>query len=70
MGLLVHPTKPHLVISLSANHTLWTWDTCAGALAREHKGHEEPINGATLRQGGEIVVSAGYNGACLVFGTA
>ena len=39
------------------------------ALVREHKGHEEPINGAALGQGGEIVVSAGDDGACLVFGT-
>ena len=68
-GLLVHPTKPHLVISSSADHTLRTWDARAGALVREHKGHEEPINGAALGQAGEIVVSAGDDGACLVFGT-
>jgi len=58
-----------LVISSSADHTLRTWDARAGALVREHKGHEEPINGAALGQGGEIVVSAGDDGACLVFGT-
>ncbi|KAF8486083.1 WD40 repeat-like protein [Russula ochroleuca] len=68
-GLLVHPTKPHFVISSSADHTLRTWDARAGALVREHKGHQEPINGAALGQGGEIVVSASDDGACLVFGT-
>ena len=68
-GLLAHPTKPHLVISSSADHTLRTWDARAGDLVREHKGHQEPINGAALGQGGEIVVSGSDDGACLVFGT-
>ncbi|KAH9994833.1 WD40-repeat-containing domain protein [Russula vinacea] len=68
-GLLAHPTKPHLVISSSADHTLRTWDARAGILVREHKGHQEPINGAALGQGGEIVVSGSDDGACLVFGT-
>ncbi|KAH9037803.1 ribosome biogenesis protein Sqt1 [Lactarius pseudohatsudake] len=68
-SLLVHPTKPHLVISSSADHTLRTWDARAGALVREHKGHQELINGAALGRNGEIVVSAGDDGACLVFDT-
>ncbi|KAI0001431.1 WD40-repeat-containing domain protein [Russula compacta] len=68
-SLLVHPTKLHLVISSSADHTLRTWDARSGALVREHKGHQELINGAALGHGGEIVVSAGDDGACLVFGT-
>lgn len=68
-SLLVHATKPHLVISSSADHTLRTWDVRAGALVREHKGHQEPINGAALGKGGEIVVSAGDDGTCLAFGT-
>ncbi len=68
-SLLVHPTKPHLVISSSADYTLRTWDVRAGSLVREHKGHQEPINGAALGKGGDIVVSAGDDGACLVFGT-
>ncbi|KAH8994940.1 ribosome biogenesis protein Sqt1 [Lactarius akahatsu] len=68
-SLLVHPTKPHLVISSSADHTLRTWDARAGHLVREHKGHQELINGAALGRNGEIVVSAGDDGACLVFDT-
>lgn len=68
-SLLVHPTKPHLVISSSADHTLRTWDARAGALVRQHKGHQELINGAALGRNGDIVVSAGDDGACLVFGT-
>ncbi|KAH9178197.1 ribosome biogenesis protein Sqt1 [Lactarius sanguifluus] len=68
-SLLVHPTKPHLVISSSADHTLRTWDARGGTLVREHKGHQELINGAALGRNGEIVVSAGDDGACLVFDT-
>lgn len=68
-SLLVHPTKPHLVISSSADHTLRTWDARAGVLVREHKGHQELINGAALGHSGEIVVSAGDDNVCLVFGT-
>lgn len=68
-SLLVHPTKPHLVVSSSADHTLRTWDVRGGALIREHKGHQEPINSAALGMGGEIVVSASDDGTCLAFGT-
>ena len=68
-GLLVHPTKQHLVISSSADHTLRTWDARAGTLVREHKGHQTLINGAALGRNGEIVVSAGDDNVCLVFGT-
>jgi WD40 repeat protein len=68
-SLSMHPTKPHLVISSSADHTLRRWDARAGALVREHKIHQNPINGAALGKGGEIVVSAGDDGTCLAFGT-
>jgi WD40 repeat protein len=68
-SLLVHPTKPHIIISSSADHSLRTWDARAGALIREHKGHQELINGAALGHGGETVISAGDDSACLVFGT-
>ncbi|KAI0303761.1 WD40 repeat-like protein [Multifurca ochricompacta] len=68
-SLLVHPTKPHLIVSSSADHTLRTWDARGGARVREHKGHQELINGAALGHGGEIIISAGDDGACLVFGT-
>jgi len=68
-SLLVHPTKPHLVISSSVDHTLRTWDARAGVLVREHKGHQELVNGAALGRSGEVVVSAGDDNVCLVFGT-
>jgi len=68
-SILVHPTKPHLVISSSADHTLRTWDARAGTLIREHKGHQELINGAALGHGGDIVISASDDATCLVFGT-
>ncbi|KAI0264427.1 WD40 repeat-like protein [Gloeopeniophorella convolvens] len=68
-SLLVHPTKPHLIVSSSADNSLRTWDARAGTLLREHKGHQELINGAALGRDGEFVVSAGDDGACLVFGT-
>ena len=68
-SLLAHPTKSHLIISSSADHTLRTWDARSGTLIREHKGHQELINGAALGFGGETVISAGDDGACLVFGT-
>jgi len=68
-SLLVHPTKPHLVISSSVDHTLRTWDARAGVLVREHKGHQELVNAAALGRSGEIVVSAGDDNVCLVFGT-
>ena len=59
--------KGHLVVSGSADKTLKTWDARTGALVREHKGHHGPILGATLGLEGGIVVSAGDDGACLVF---
>jgi len=68
-SLLAHPTKPHFVISSSADHTLRTWDARAGALVRESKGHQDLINSAALGHSGEVVVSAADDGACLVFGT-
>jgi len=67
--LLVHPTKPHILISGSADTTLRTWDARTGTLIREHKGHQGPILGAALGMGGEVIVSAGDDGVCLVFGT-
>ncbi|KAA1467494.1 WD40 repeat-like protein [Dentipellis sp. KUC8613] len=68
-ALLVHPTKPHLVVSASADKSLRTWDARTGALVREHKGHQGPILGATLALGGDVIVSAGDDGVCLVFAT-
>ena len=68
-SLHVHPTKPHLLISASADRTLRTWDVRTGNLIREHKGHNGPILGASLGLGGEVVLSAGDDGVCLVFTT-
>lgn len=67
--LLVHPTKPYLVVSASADKTLKTWDARTGTLVREHKGHQGPVLAAALGMDGQVVVSAGDDGVCLVFGT-
>ena len=61
--------KGHLVVSGSADKTLRTWDARTGTLVREHKGHHDPILGASLGLEGGVVVSAGDDGVCLVFTT-
>ncbi|KAI0040255.1 WD40 repeat-like protein [Auriscalpium vulgare] len=68
-SLMVHPTKPHLLVSGSADKTLRTWDARSATLLREHKGHQGPIMAAALGLAGEVTVSAGDDGVCLVFGT-
>ncbi|THH06431.1 hypothetical protein EW145_g4098 [Phellinidium pouzarii] len=69
-SLLAHPSpKNHLITSASADKTLRTWDARTGKLLKEHKGHSGPILGAALGLGGSVVVSAGDDGVCLVFGT-
>lgn len=68
--LLPHPApKNHLLTSGSADKTLRTWDARTGALLKEHKGHSGPVLGAALNSDGSRVVSAGDDGACLVFAT-
>ncbi len=68
--LLSHPQPyGHLLTSASADHTLKTWDTRAGKLIRHHVGHKGPIFDAALGLGGTVVVGAGDDGVCLVFGT-
>ena len=59
----------HLLISASADRTLRTWDGKTGALIREMKGHYGPVLGASLALGGDVVLSAGDEGLCLVFTT-
>ncbi|KAI0058206.1 WD40 repeat-like protein [Artomyces pyxidatus] len=68
-SLMVHPSKPHIIVSGSADKSLRTWDARSGTLIREHKGHQGPIMSAALGLGGDIVVSAGDDGVCLVFDT-
>ena len=68
-GLYVHPTKQHVIVSASADKTLRTWDVRTGELLREHKGHQGPILGAALGLNGDVLLSAGDGGVCLVFGT-
>ena len=56
----------------SADRSLKTWDIRNGTLLKEHTGHRGPINGIDigLGAGGKtIVVSAGDDGACLVWDT-
>ena len=65
---MTHPApKAHLITSASADNTLHTWDTRTGRLIREHRGHHSLVLGAALGLGGSVVVSAGDDGACLVF---
>lgn len=59
--------KSHLVVSGSADNTLRTWDTRTGALVKEHRGHHGPVLGAAVGREGNFVLSAGDDGACLVF---
>lgn len=61
--------KSHLLVSASADSSLKTWDARTGTLLREHKGHRGPILGAALSNDGGMVISAGDDGACLVFHT-
>jgi ribosome assembly protein SQT1 len=69
-SLLAHPSpKGYLVVSGSADKTLRTWDARTGTLVREHKGHRGPILGAALGLKGDVVISAGDDGVCLVFTT-
>jgi len=63
------PPKAHLVVSASSDKALRTWDARTGTLLREHKGHHGPILQAALGLGGGVVISAGDDGACLVFPT-
>ncbi|KAJ7650247.1 ribosome biogenesis protein Sqt1 [Roridomyces roridus] len=68
--LLAHPApKGYLVISASADKTLCTWDARTGTLLRKHQGHQGAVLGATLGLQGSVVISAGDDGACLVFTT-
>ncbi|KAF9790735.1 ribosome biogenesis protein Sqt1 [Thelephora terrestris] len=59
--------KSHMVISGSADRVLRTWDTRTGALVKEHQGHRGPVLGAAVGHEGGFVLSAGDDGACLVF---
>jgi ribosome assembly protein SQT1 len=69
-SLLAHPSpKGYLLVSGSADKTLRTWDIRTGTLVREHKGHQGPILGAALGLKGDVVISAGDDGVCLVFTT-
>ncbi|KAF5367575.1 hypothetical protein D9758_003705 [Tetrapyrgos nigripes] len=67
--LAVPSPKNHLFVSGSADKTLKTWDARTGTLLKEHKGHQGPVLGASLGLGGSVVVSAGDDGACLVYTT-
>ncbi|EIW84275.1 ribosome biogenesis protein Sqt1 [Coniophora puteana RWD-64-598 SS2] len=67
--LTVPAPKSHLIISGSADRTLRTWDGRTGTLLKEHSGHHGPVLGASLGLRGEVVVSAGDDGLCLVYTT-
>ena len=59
--------KSYFVVSGSADNALRTWDTRTGTLIKEHQGHHGPVLGAAVGYEGSCVVSAGDDGACLVF---
>jgi len=59
--------KSHLVVSGSADNALRSWDTRTGTLIKEHRGHRGPVLGAAVGHDGSFVISAGDDGACLVF---
>ncbi|KIY72167.1 ribosome biogenesis protein Sqt1 [Cylindrobasidium torrendii FP15055 ss-10] len=67
--LAVPPPKGNLLVSASADRTLRTWDARTGELIREHKGHQGPVLWASLGLEGTVIVSAGDDGACLVYTT-
>ncbi|KAJ7274382.1 WD40-repeat-containing domain protein [Mycena haematopus] len=68
--LLAHPApKGYLLISGSADKTLRTWDARTGTLSRKHVGHQGAVLGGSLALQGSVVLSAGDDGACLVFTT-
>ncbi|KAJ7158738.1 ribosome biogenesis protein Sqt1 [Mycena filopes] len=69
-ALLAHPSpKGYLLVSGSADKVLRTWDARTGTLLRKHVGHQGAVLGATLALQGSVVISAGDDGACLVFTT-
>ncbi|TCD69348.1 hypothetical protein EIP91_007904 [Steccherinum ochraceum] len=61
--------KSHILVSGSADKTLKTWDARTGTLIKEHKGHHGPVLSAALAHDGETIITAGDDGACLVFNT-
>jgi len=68
--LLAHPApKGYLLVSASADKTLCTWDARTGTLLRKHVGHRGAVLGGALGLQGSVVISAGDDGACLVFTT-
>ncbi|KAF9048700.1 ribosome biogenesis protein Sqt1 [Panaeolus papilionaceus] len=68
--LLAHPApKPYLLVSASADRTLRTWDARTGQLLRTHTGHRGPVLGASLGLSGDVVLSAGDDGICMVYTT-
>jgi ribosome assembly protein SQT1 len=69
-SILAHPLpKGYILVTGSADKTLRTWDARTGTIVREHKGHQGPILGAALGLKGDVVISAGDDGVCLVFTT-
>lgn len=67
---MTHPApKGYILVSGSADKNLRTWDARTGTLLRKHTGHQGAVLDASLGLDGNVVISAGDDGVCLVFTT-
>ncbi|KAG9020781.1 hypothetical protein FS842_007041 [Serendipita sp. 407] len=71
-NIIQHRSPSHVITTASADKTLKTWDVRNGTLLKEHTGHRGPINGIDIGTGAggkSVIISAGDDGACLVWDT-
>ncbi|KAL7754152.1 60S ribosomal subunit assembly or modification protein [Sorochytrium milnesiophthora] len=55
------------VVSVSTDHTVRVWDARTGAQIKVWRGHMDPIQCFAMTPQGDMVVSGGDDGVCLVF---
>lgn len=71
-SIVRHRSPAYVVTTASADRRLKTWDIRTGTLIKEHSGHRGQINAIDVGIGAggkSVVVSAGDEGACLVWDT-